>query len=138
MGRGNRKYIKLIHFIKALKIDKNMSYYLYTKLGVGKNKNEYLYNKYLLMEIKDELYKYKELNNYLKILNITENSEFSINYIKKEKSYRWVYRILDIQYKEFQKTIYKIEDLLYNKYILKGNDNENNTRTKQKGMERTL
>ena len=34
--------------------------------------------------------------------------------------------------------MYKIEDELYDKYINKGIVNENNSRTKSKGMERAL
>ena len=138
MKRNDRKYIKLVHFIKALKTDLEISKYLYNRSGNKQYKNEYRYNKYLLLYIRNRLGKFKELGNLIGVLNKTENSGTSMNIAKKERSIRTFYRIIGRQYKELVSEIYNAEDSLYNKYILLKEKNENNQRTESKGLERTL
>lgn len=117
MTRNNRKYIKLIHFIKALKADLVISKYLYDKNGYRQYKNEYRYNKYLLGFIKNKLKESKELSAFLRCLNQNENSGISINNIQTNKSTRTIYRMLNVQYNKLAHEIYNMEDELYEKYI---------------------
>ena len=119
MKRNDRKYIRLVHFIKALKADLVISKYLYDKNGYRQYKNEYRYNKYLLNFIKNKLEESKELNAFLKCLNQNENSGISIDNIKINKSTRTVYRMLNLQYNKLANEIYNMEDALYEKYINK-------------------
>lgn len=129
MTKKNNRYYKIIEFIKNLKIDREMSKYLYMSTGNQKFYNEYKYNKNMLKTIREQLNKYKELKLALAYMYLNKN----IYNANLEIPIRTLYGRINKQEKKFTQSIYEIEDKLYDKYI-KGIKNGNNTETKSKRL----
>lgn len=116
------KYKKLLDFIREIRTDGEMSKYLFIETKDLKKLNEYKYNKNLYMCASMLLDKTKYLKE-LKVKYDEEEGSFEQILNRAGMKRSSFYRRLDKEYNYIVNQIYRLEDILYDKYITNGEVN---------------